>query len=153
MKKANIVTSLILFLLSGYFAVESRKLPMSDGLSPGAGFLPFWIGVFMGGLSILLFIQSIRMDPSTGKRVFLKKDQGLRDIVWITSSLFAYCGCILLIGYPISTFLFLLFLLKVVGRYGYKISLGISAGLTAALYGIFESWLDMAFPAGVVRFF
>ncbi len=64
-----------------------------------------------------------------------------------------YCGFILLIGYSVATFLFLFFLLKVVGKYGPRASLGLSAGITAALYGIFEAWLDMAFPAGVVHLF
>ena len=153
MKKASIIASLLLLAFSGFFVIEGGKMPMADGLSPGAGFVPFWVGVFTAGLSLVLLIQSLRNKTSTGKNFFSEKPQGLKDIVYILFSLFGYCGFILLIGYSIATFLFLFFLLKVVGKYGPKASLGLSAVTTGVLYGIFEAWLEMPFPEGVIHLF
>jgi len=153
MKKANVIASLLLLAFAGFFVIEGGKMPMADGLSPGAGFVPFWVGAFTGFLALLLLIQSVRSKTLTGRKFFSEKSQGLKDIVYIIFSLFVYCGFILLMGYPVATFLFLFFLLKGVGKYGPRASLGLSAGITAALYGIFEAWLDMAFPPGVVHLF
>jgi hypothetical protein len=153
MKKANIIASLLLLAFASFFVIEGGKMPMADGLSPGAGFVPFWVGAFTWFLSLLLLIQSVRSKTLPEKKFFSEKSQGLKDIVYISSSLFAYCGFILLVGYSMATFLFLFFLFKVVGKYGLRASFGLSAGTAAALYGIFEAWLDMAFPAGVVNLF
>lgn len=150
MKRANIIGALIILLFSVLFTVEAKKMPLFEGASPGPGFIPFWIGGLVMILSFGLLLQSLRMDPQKGKVPFMEKKHGLKDIVYITLSLFAYCGLILLVGYPISTFLFLLFLMKAVGKYSYKFSLGISIMSTAALQGIFNYWLEMALPKGIL---
>jgi hypothetical protein len=153
MKKANMISSLIILSISIVYVIEAKKMPMSDGLSPGAGFIPFWIGIFMVLLSASLFIKSIKIKNTLGKTIFLKKGQGLRDIAYITFSLFAYSALINLLGYQISTFIFLIFLFKAAGRYTYKFSFGLSIIVTFALYGIFEYWLEMALPAGRIAIF
>jgi len=148
MKKGDLISSAILLLVSLVYVIEAKKLPMSDGLSPGGGFIPFWIGLFMALLSAFLFLKSLKMRTTVGQTIFLKKGQGLRDIGYITISLFVYLGCIHLLGFRVSTFLFLAFLFKSVGRYGYVFSCGLSFLATLTLYGIFEYWLGMLFPEG-----
>lgn len=125
-------------------------MPLFEGASPGPGFVPFWIGIMVMILSFCLLLQSRRMDPHKGRAPFMGKKHGLMDTVSITLSLFAYGGLILLFGYPISTFLFLFFSLKVVGKYTYKFSFGISIISTVVLQGIFNYWLEMAFPSGIL---
>lgn len=147
------ISSLIILLFSIAFVIGAKKMPMSDGLSPGPGFIPFWIGIFMVILSVSLLIKGIRTKALVGNTIFLKKKQGLRDIAYITFSLFAYCAFINLLGYQISTFIFLIFLFKAAGRYTYKFSFGLSIIVTFALYGIFEYWLEMALPAGRIAIF
>ena len=153
MKKGDLISSAILFLVSLVYVIEARKLPMSDGLSPGAGFIPFWVGLAVLFLSAFLLLKSLRMKSTVGQTIFLKKGQGLRDIAYITISLFAYLIWIHFFGFRVSTFLFIAFLFKSVGRYGYGFSCGISLLSTLALYGIFEYWLEMPFPAGRIPLF
>jgi len=149
MKKDDLVSSAVLILVSLVYVIEARKLPMSDGLSPGGGFIPFWIGLAMVLLSAVLFLKSLKRKGKGGdSTVFPKKGQGRKDIGYITLSLFAYLGCIHLFGFRVSTFFFLAFLFKSVGRYGYGFSCSLSLLSTAALYGIFEYWLGMPFPEG-----
>ncbi len=153
MKKGELTSSAILILVSRVYVIEANKLPMSDGLSPGPGFIPFWIGLFMVLLSAFLLLKAIINKSTNVQTIFLKKGKGLRDIAYIAISLFAYLGCIHLFGFRISTFLFLAFLFKCVGRYGYPVSCGISFLATLILYGIFEYWLEMPFPAGWIGIF
>jgi putative tricarboxylic transport membrane protein len=153
MKKGDLISSAILFLVSLAYVIEARKLPMSDGLSPGAGFIPFWIGLAVLVLSAFLFLQSLGRKSAAGQTIFLKKGKGLRDIAYITVSLFAFLICIHFFGFRVSTFLFLAFLFKSVGRYGYGFSCGVSLLATLILYGIFEYWLEMPFPAGRIPLF
>lgn len=150
MKKANLIASLILLALSGFFVVEALKMPLFEMASPGPGFVPLGTGVLIMILSFSLLVKSLRIAPQKTRIPFMEKKHGLKDILKITISLFAYCAFILLIGYPMATFLFLFFLLKVVGKYSYKFSLGTSVVATAALQGIFNYWLEMAFPVGVL---
>jgi len=154
MKKNDLICSGVLTGVSLVYVIEARKLPMSDGLSPGPGFIPLWIGLAMALLSFLLLLSSLKKGAKgRDKPVFPRKGQGLKDIGYITLSLFAYLGCIHFFGFRVSTFLFLAFLFKSVGKYGYGFSCGLSLLSTAALYGIFEFWLEMPFPEARITFF
>lgn len=150
MKKANIVGALGLLFFSILYIFEAIKMPIFERQSPGPGFIPFCIGILVMIFSSILLLQNLRSDYQKGKSPFMEKKEGLKTIAYIIIFLFAYCGFMILVGYPISTFFFLLFFLRVVGKYSYKFSFKISIVATAALHGIFAYWLDMAFPIGIL---
>ncbi len=152
MKKANIIGALVIVTFSLAFTIEASRMPIFEGHSPGPGFVPLIVGILTLALSVALVFQSIMMNTGNANVPFMKKREGLRDILIITVSLFAYAGCIYLLGYSITTFLFIFTLLKIVGKYKYQFSLTVSAITTIVLYAIFQYWLDLVFPAGIFAF-
>ena len=152
MKKANIIGALVIVTFSLAFTIEASKMPLFEGQSPGPGFVPLMVGILTLALSGALVFQSVMMNAGKANVPFMKNREGLRDILIITVSLFAYAGCIYLLGFSITTFLFLFTLLKVVGKYKYQFSLTVSAITTIVLYAIFQYWLDLVFPTGIFAF-
>jgi hypothetical protein len=67
-------------------------------------------------------------------------------------ALFAYGFLLELVGFLVTTFLFLLFLFKVPEPKGWAIPLVISGVAVIASYFIFAVWLKSAFPKGIFGF-
>ena len=55
--KAERYGALLLIALGGLFVCEGAKLPSGEGGAPGAGFMPFWIGIGLIGFAIPLLIR------------------------------------------------------------------------------------------------
>ena len=45
MKKAEMIAGMVLLLLSGLVIWSASQMPPSATFGPGAGFLPFWLGI------------------------------------------------------------------------------------------------------------
>jgi cation transport ATPase len=54
MKKADLITGVVLLVLSGYVIREAWLMPPSATFGPGSGFLPFWLGVLLAVLAVIL---------------------------------------------------------------------------------------------------
>ncbi len=66
MKKADMITGIVLLVLSGYVIWESWLMPPSATFGPGAGFLPFWLGVLLAVLAVILFVAGLA-PPGNGE--------------------------------------------------------------------------------------
>jgi len=60
MKKADVITSFVLLVLSGYVIRESWLMPASATFGPGPGFLPLWLGVLLAALALILLVTAWR---------------------------------------------------------------------------------------------
>jgi hypothetical protein len=72
MKKADQWSGLALSILAAGMIWAAAGLPYGNVHNPGPGFFPLWLGVILGGMSIVLFAQTIR-----GK----ESERTLREIV------------------------------------------------------------------------
>lgn len=142
-------SSLFWLFLSIFICVESRRLGLGSYHSPGAGFLPFWTGVILASLSILLFVLSWGTDEEGG--VFAEKTHW-SSIVLALASMLAYALTIEKLGFVVSTLLFVAGLLRFV-EYKSWYAAGATALITAlATYVVFELWLQSQLPPGVLGF-
>ena len=64
MKKAEMITGVFLLILSGLVIWEASQMPPPASFAPGAGFLPFWLGVLLAVLATILFVSAWRR-PAT----------------------------------------------------------------------------------------
>lgn len=58
MEKADLITGIVLLALFGYVIQEAWRTPQSGTFGPGAGFLPFWVGVILAFLALLLLTSA-----------------------------------------------------------------------------------------------
>jgi hypothetical protein len=152
MRRADQVTAAVLFVGSLVLMWEARKLPPSFTLGPGPEFLPFWLGVLMAGLAVLLFLQAWRRAPARGEpRVF----PGLKAFVTIGATLAGLATYILVLeqlGFLLAVGLLTAFLLAVVERQRWTLSLGVAVVNAVLLHTIFRTLLGVSLPKGVLGF-
>ena len=128
-----------------------RKLPVGEWHDPGSGFWPLGAALLLGGLSIANFVQS-SLDKSVEDRAPWYPRQRWRTIVLIMASLVAYVFLVEWMGFLLSTFLLMAYLLRSVEPRRWAVVIGGSALVSAAAYLIFDIWLKTQLPKGILGF-
>lgn len=153
MKKADLITGVILLVISGYVIQEAWRMPPSATFGPGSGFLPFWLGVLLTALAVILLATAWRRQAT-------EKDSkspfpGMRALIAIGSvlgGLAVYIVLIEVLGYLVDTFLYVAFLLGIVERERWPITVGVAVLTTAGLYIIFQVLLGITLPSNMFGF-
>lgn len=153
MKKADLITSVILLVISGYVIQEAWRMPPSATFGPGSGFLPFWLGVLLTVLAVILLATAWRRQatekdsksPFPGKRALIA-------IGSVLGGLAVYIVLIEVLGYLVDTFLYVAFLLGIVERQRWPITVGVAVLTTAGLYLIFQVLLGITLPSNMFGF-
>jgi putative tricarboxylic transport membrane protein len=122
---------------------ESSRLPFGTARNPGPGFVPWWTSLALGGLALGLLGQALRAPPVAGPA----RGQVLK-VVGLLAALGAYVLVLESLGYPLSTFLLALFMLRVVEPHRWSVALGVAATAAAASYVVFAVWLQVPLPPG-----
>ena len=141
-------------LVSGLFWLAVAIFAVLQGLSlnlgnlnrPGPGFFPFWGGVVLGVLSVVLIVRSGRRGTA---RPSIRLESSKLFVV--VGALLAYLLLLEPLGFVAVTFLFLLLLFRLERR-GWGFS-AVSAALgTLASYVLFQVWLRTQLPTGPFGF-
>jgi putative tricarboxylic transport membrane protein len=123
-----------------------NHLKLGNLRSPGPGFFPFWGGVLLGLLSLVLLLNSFKNNGTLSL-------SGLKSakLLLVTGALLAYLLLLETLGFVTITFLFLFLLFPMEGR-GWRFS-AVTA-LTGALfsYALFQLWLKTQLPSGPFGF-
>ena len=149
MRRCNQVVGILLLVFSIWIVIASRDLVYKEEFSPGAGFFPFWLGVSLLILSLILLLNSTIMkfyitedNPFPGKRALLR-------IACIMGSLLLSLLIFERIGFLITMGVFVAFLLIFMEKYRWYSGIMISLVMVFAVYGIFKIWLDVPLPPGL----
>lgn len=153
MKKGEQISGAVLFVLSGLVIWQSLEMPPSASFGPGAGFLPLWLGVLLAVLAMILYITAWRSSGKGKDGVPLFPEAGaLFAIVLVLAGLAVYILLIDVLGYVTDTFLFVVFLVKVVEREAWPLTFKLSVGATAGLYLVFHILLKITLPSNMFGF-
>lgn len=128
----------------------SSKLPFGSFATPGAGFLPFSVGVLMFLLSLILFIQSFSKEEEGRKALWAKGGTG--RVLLILLSLVLYGLFLEKLGFILTTFLLMGFLLLAIGKVRKSVVILLSLISSLGCYGVFQVWLNVQLPKGIFGF-
>ena len=134
--------------------ILSVKLSLGTLRSPGPGFLPFISGVILGALALVVHLQVRRANSphKEVKPIWSDPRRGLRMILTLLA-LMAYALGMEHLGFLISTFLFIAFLLKFVEPQRWTVVLFGSILASGLSYCIFELILQVQLPKGPFEIF
>ena len=139
----DLTSALFWLAFAIFFSIESlTQLKLGTLHQPGPGFFPFWAGVVLGLLSLILLLNSLRNQ----ERLSLS---GLKSwkLLLVAGALLAYLLLLETLGFVTITFLFLFLLLRL--EYKGWVFSAVSALLGAlASYAIFQLWLKTQLPTG-----
>ena len=114
MKKYDIIGSLFYLGVGLLFVIYSRSaLDIGTPQEPGSGFLPFYGGLFLLGMSVLFLIKSLLSHLVEGETFFPEKDSWKR-VSAIILSLIGHNLLLKPLGLTLVTFVFVGFLVKVI---------------------------------------
>jgi hypothetical protein len=151
-QKYEIILHIFWFALSVLVVFLSYKLGLGEFRNPRQGFVPFWEGLF---LTILLLISILRgliiIYKKSSSYEVIKEEQNQINFwnIFITLvSLFAYALFLKILGFAITTFLFLFILFWKMGS-KMIFALVISFLTVLITYFVF-TYLGVRFPGGIL---
>lgn len=158
MRRAEFIMAGFLLIVSIAYSVEALRLPYGGRVGPGPGFLPIWTGVVGIITSLLLIGRAWRLSgaavtlpsPFDGQRT-------LAGMLPVAAALVGWVALATLLGgiAAIGIFLFVVtwWLAGREERTGAQrvvMAGATTAIVTVAIFLIFQAWLDIRLPAGLL---
>jgi putative tricarboxylic transport membrane protein len=128
---------------------ESTRLPFGTPRNPGPGFVPWWAGVTLAGLSLILVGQGFRARRGGGVGRNEDRDSAeWQRVVGLIVVLGLYVLALEPLGYPICTFLLVLAMLRPATLRAGVSAVGLAVIFSGASYVLFAVWLKVPLPPG-----
>jgi putative tricarboxylic transport membrane protein len=147
--RADTLTSALALAIAAYIVNEGVALEIGDSHNPGSGFILFWAGIIMLGLSGTVFVQSLlpTADRTSIGAVF--KDIRWGKVLYVTALLVAYTAVLDTLGFIIATAILLIILFKTVEPQDWITSIVGSVLTTGVTWLVFVHWLGTQLPSGI----
>ena len=147
MARRDGIAAFVILLVAGAVVYESAKLPFGAMRNPGPGFVPWWVGLVLGALSVVLGVQALRAGRIEAPAEPAERGEWGR-VAGLLVVLALYVAALSPLGYPISTFLLVLFMLRPMLRRKLVPALGLATLAAGGSYLLFAVWLNVPLPAG-----
>jgi putative tricarboxylic transport membrane protein len=149
-RSADRVTAVLLFAFSVAFAAGALKYYSWWGSGgPGSAFLPFWLGLVMALLAVMMFFKKSK----TPEEDWLPRGEGLRRMLVVLGVTVVFVALLRVLGMVLGTALFIAFLMRYLGRHRWWVIAAVAVGAAAFNYLVFVYWLRVPFPEGMLWIF
>jgi hypothetical protein len=142
----------VFFAFGAVVSWDSHRIGSSWGDDgPQAGYFPFYIGVLIMASSIATLYEALRMDPAEARKPFVMRGQLKLVLTVLIPSVF-YVALIdnpwTSLGIYVPSALLIAACMKVLGKYGWLATIGVSVGVMVAFFVMFEIWFQVPLPKG-----
>ncbi len=152
MKNRDLVSSIIWMALGGLFVAGALQQGLMRKGVPGPGFLPFFSGLALIFVSLFVLIPALSQREKEESGDFFPERDSFRKLLFALVALFAFGIALEYVGYLLSTFLFMFFIVQLMESKGWRTT-GLLALLTAVLsYLLFVVLLEVQLPKGLLGF-
>lgn len=148
-KEPDYLSGLFMFFLGTALCLSSWQIGLGSLSKPGAGFMPFLVGLTLAFLSLILVVRVYLNNGGPPWKISIKWNK----ILYALALMVAYGLLIERIGLILVTFLFITLMMKYMGSLSWLKSL--LGGITSSLasYVLFVFLLRTQIPYGVRGFF
>jgi putative tricarboxylic transport membrane protein len=147
-KRRDIISSLFWMAMGIGISYGGYDLDLGSLRDPGSGFMFFWVGLFMIGLSLIIFIAAVREKSTKGELKVFWTEIRWKKVVSVLAALFIYAYVLTPLGFIPTTILLLIFLFKAVDPQKWSWAILGAIVCTLAAYGLFQLWLGCQLPQG-----
>ena len=143
----DLASSLFWLAIAIFISLEGfTHLKLGSLRQPGPGFFPFWGGVVLGVLSLVLLLNSLKNRGPLS----LSSLKSLK-LLLVTGAILAYLLLLETLGFVTITFLFLFLLFRMEYR-GWVFSAVFALVGAVSSYVLFQLWLKTQLPVGPFGF-
>ena len=147
MRSADRITAVLLLAFAIAFSAGALKYYSWWGSGgPGSAFLPFWLGVVMALLALMMFFKNFQK-PELGSD-WMPRGEGLRRMLVVLGVTAVFVALLKVVGMILGTALYLVVLMRYLGRHPWWLTLAIAAAAAGFNYLVFAHWLRVPFPEG-----
>ncbi len=146
MKRVNQAAALSFVAFGGLILWESSKLRYYSTLGPGPGFFPLWLGGVLAFLGVLWLVQVSAGPAEAVPDGFWPKRRGALRVLAVVLSLVFMTFSMDPLGFRISMFLVLAFLLYALGRQNVLVTAVVSFLGSFGFYYALTAWLGGSLP-------
>lgn len=151
MRKIDQWSGVVLLIVSACICWGSALLPYGNVHNPGPGFLPLWLGILLGAMSVGLIVQtSLRKEKGKMLRELLAEKIRWVKVLAALVALIFYAFSIDYLGFLIVTFIFIAFLMRFIDPQPWKTVILWALIGSVGSYLIFEVWLKLRLPKGLL---
>ncbi len=148
----NRISALFFIGVGMFFSFYGRMLEIGVWSEPGPGFMPFWSGIVLIVMAVFLLLGSFKRKEWQVMPPFFRLADSWKRVLRAFFAMGAYLLLFEHLGFTLTTFIFIAFLLKTVFPQNWKRTL-IAASATAILARlIFINFLETQLPLGFLGF-
>ncbi|MEW6114059.1 MAG: tripartite tricarboxylate transporter TctB family protein [Thermodesulfobacteriota bacterium] len=151
MRSRDIVASIFWLLVGAGLIYEGYRAELGTLQEPGSGFLIFWMGIVIVGLSLLLLFITLFKPAPAEEHPSPWFGPGLSKVLVISIALLLYAYALIPLGFLLTTFLFMFFLFKAINLQSWVVSISGAVISSLVIYLVFSCWLAVQLPEGILR--
>lgn len=153
MSRANQASSVFWLVLGLAVAYGAYRMGLGELTHPGPGFLFFWCGVILAGLSVLVFAGATLAGrkEEQGGLARLWAGAKWRKGVCVVLALLIYNFTFSFLGFSLSTMILLVFLFKAIETQKWSVAVGGAVVASLFCFLVFARWLDVQLPRGIIE--
>jgi putative tricarboxylic transport membrane protein len=145
MRTTDVLTAVVLMLLGGVVIADSVRLGIGWGTDgPKSGFFPFWLALLLLAACALILVQSVRR---TSSAPFVTREQ-LSPVLKVLWPAAAAVALMQFVGLYVASALYLAFYMRLVGRHGWLVVIGLAVLIPVVTFFVFETWFLVPMPKG-----
>jgi hypothetical protein len=148
-KSGDLWSGVALAALGVYIVIQARQWDYLGTEGPGAGFFPFWYGIAMLGLSVLLIVTHLKRGADRGNAIEWSR-LGRALSTWL--ALAVSVALFKPLGFVISFALLTYFIVAVMYRRPLKTAALVAVASAAGFYLVFDRALGVPLPIGILGF-
>jgi putative tricarboxylic transport membrane protein len=146
------VAAVFFLSVGSFFFVYARRVEIGTWTEPGPGFLPFYAGLTLAVMSIALLLGSLTKKAWQAKPSFFPQPDSWKRVSATFLSLVVYNLLLTYLGFTLTTFLFLTFLVRFIFPQPWKRTFIVSVCGSLFARLLFINFLETQLPKGFFGF-
>jgi putative tricarboxylic transport membrane protein len=147
MRTRDIQSALFWLVIGVGVAYAGYDLELGSATEPGSGFMLFWVGLIMVGLSAIVLANALRA-PETAAPAPLVAPGRAVPLIGVVIVLALYAYLLTWLGFIVSTILLLVFLFKAIEPQRWTVAIGGAVATAVLAYLLFSVYLGAQLPKG-----
>jgi hypothetical protein len=147
--RADRITAALLLAFAVAFSAGAFKYyPYWGEGGPGSAFMPFWLGLVMAGLALLMLLRRPRAADADVD--WVPRGEGRKRVLVVIAATAVFIFGLKLLGMVAGTALYLAFLVRYLGRHAWWVTILVAAAAAGFNWLVFAHWLHVPFPEGLL---